>query len=407
MSFPVHPLGNIAELHDSLHQTPSYSDEGTPMVRVTDISMGYLDVSSCRKVDASTYLEFIKNHRPNVGDILFSRVGSYGNSCYVKVYEEFCLGQNTVCISANTKSMEPYFLYCLLNSNLLKNQIVSLATGASQKTISLESIRKLIVPTPPLPTQKKIASVLSAYDDLIENNERRIKILEEMAQSIYREWFVNYRFPGHENVRMVDSELGEIPEGWESMRLGSLVKDIRSGIDPSEADPNTPYVGLEHIPRKSMTLSDYGNIHSVSSNKLRFQQGDILFGKIRPYFHKVVIAPFAGICSSDTIVLRVNEPNMLPISLSTVFSEEFVAHSSATSQGTKMPRANWDVLSKYPVPVAPPTILQNFNDFFTNSINKCSLLVRENQNLRQTRDLLLPKLISEELDVEELDIVVV
>jgi type I restriction enzyme S subunit len=96
----------------------------------------------------------------------------------------------------------------------------------------------------------------------------------------------------------------------------------------------------------------------------------------------------------------------LPIALSCVFSEEFVAHASATSQGTKMPRANWDLLSKYPVPIAPNGVLSLFNDYITGTISKLSLLVRQNQNLRKTRDLLLPKLLSGQLDVEELDIVV-
>ena len=318
----------------------------------------------------------------------------------------YLVNQRVGIIRPQTDRCDANYVSYALSLEHYERILYGLGLGAGQPNVSAKQISQLELPFPSLPTQKKIASVLSAYDDLIENNERRIKILEEMAQSIYREWFVNYRFPGHENVRMVDSELGEIPEGWSSINLGSLVRDVRVGINPQEADPDTPYVGLEHIPRQRMTLSEYGDIHSVSSNKLRFQEGDILFGKIRPYFHKIVIAPFAGICSSDTIVLRVNEPNMLPISLSTVFSEEFVAHSSATSQGTKMPRANWDVLSKYPVPVAPSPILHSFNDFMTNAIQECSSLARKNQNLRETRDLVLPKLISGELDVEELDIAV-
>jgi len=158
-------------------------------------------------------------------------------------------------------------------------------------------LRSVSVVHPPLPTQRKIADILSAYDDLIENNTRRIAILEEMAQQLYQEWFVHFRYPGHENVPLVDSELGPIPEGWEVKRLGDIAREVRRSVDPSELDQETPYVGLEHIPRKSITLQEWGSIASVTSTKLKFCKGEILFGKIRPYFHKVIVAPFDGVTS--------------------------------------------------------------------------------------------------------------
>jgi type I restriction enzyme S subunit len=313
----------------------------------------------------------------------------------------YSLGRGVCSIAGKTYLDTKYLKYCL---DVYLESLLKLAGGGTFPNLRQQDIKDFLIPYPD--NRHKIASILTAYDDLIENNTRRIKILEEMAQNIYREWFVHFRYPGHEGVPMVDSELGQIPQGWEVKKLGELVHDIRSGIDPSTASHDTPYVGLEHIPRKSMTLTTWGDIGAVSSSKFRFQQGDILFGKIRPYFHKVVVAPFGGICSSDTIVLRATQADKLPIALSCVFSEEFVAHASATSQGTKMPRANWDLLSKYPVPIAPNGVLSLFNDYITGTISKLSLLVRQNQNLRKTRDLLLPKLLSGQLDVEELDIVV-
>jgi type I restriction enzyme S subunit len=213
--FPNCELGEIAELYDSLHQTPQYAAEGYPMIRVTDIRRGFVSTIDAVRVDEETYRQFSKKHRPQVGDILFSRVGSYGNSVYVNRDDDFCLGQNTVCISPQKSRIEPTFLYCALNSDNLRSQIESLVGGASQGTISLKSIRKLQVPIPPIQLQRRIAGILSAYDDLIENNQRRIKILEEMARSLYREWFVLFRFPGHDKVKMVPSTLGPIPKGWE------------------------------------------------------------------------------------------------------------------------------------------------------------------------------------------------
>ena len=311
------------------------------MVRVTDIRRGFLDLAPTMRVDALTHAEFTKRYQPKKGDILFSRVGSYGNSCYVQRTEPFCLGQNTVCVSPRRDQINPYYLYCCLNSDYVKGQIESLVGGASQPTISLANINKLSIPWPSPSIQGKIASILSAYDDLIENNTRRIKILEEMAQMIYREWFVNFRFPGHENVKLVESELGPIPEGWIPTRLGDLCSEKRRGVHPNDLDPNTPYIGLEHLPRKSIALGEWGRAGDVGSTKLRFNRGEILFGKIRPYFHKVGVAPVDGVASSDAIVIVPSEAVHFGAVVCCVSSEDFVLHATQTSQGTKMPRANW------------------------------------------------------------------
>jgi len=222
-----------------------------------------------------------------------------------------------------------------------------------------------------------------------------------MAQRLYREWFVNFRFPGHEKVRLVDSSLGKIPEGWEVVELGELAEQVRRGVDPTTVEPDTPYVGLEHIPRKSIALSDWGCAADVQSTKFLFRTGEILFGKIRPYFHKVAIAPLDGICSSDTIVIKEKDSRWFPVVLTTVSSERFIDEATRTSNGTKMPRANWDVLVKYPVPLPETAVLERFNQFVNDSLAQIHNLIFRNINLRQTRDLLLPKLISGELDVAE------
>jgi type I restriction enzyme, S subunit len=247
---------------------------------------------------------------------------------------------------------------------------------------------------PERPVQDRIVDILSAYDDLIEGNTRRIRILEEIAQIIYREWFVNFRFPGHENVRMVESDLGPIPKGWEPTRLGKRCSEARRGVDPSEIDPDTPYIGLEHLPRKSVALGEWGRAGDVGSTKLRFKRGEILFGKIRPYFQKVGVAPIDGVASSDAIVIVPSDPRYFSAVLCCVSSEDFVLHATQTSQGTKMPRANWDVLTKYPLPFPAGTLLDQFNGVVEPIVHLLQSLVFQTRNLRTTRDLLLPKLIS-------------
>ena len=257
---------------------------------------------------------------------------------------------------------------------------------------------------PSMQVQHKIATILSIYDNLIENNTHRIKILEDMAQTLYQEWFVHYRFPGHENVSMVESELGPIPQGWEVSQLGDLAESIRQNVKAGKVEQQSPYFGLEHLPRKSIALSDWDLVDAINSTKLIFKKNDILFGKIRPYFHKVGVAPLNGICSSDTIVIRSKRNEYFAYILSHVSSEYFINYATATSQGTKMPRANWEVLTKFPIVVPPFDILNRFNNVIQEIVCKIHNLIFSNINLRQTRDLLLPKLISGEIDVSDLDI---
>jgi type I restriction enzyme S subunit len=215
-----------------------------------------------------------------------------------------------------------------------------------------------------------------------------------MAQSLYREWFVHFRFSGHEGTAFVDSELGQIPEGWVVKKLGAIAEDVRRGIPKGKLSKETPYIGLEHIPRKSLALDDWELVTELGSNKLIFQPGEVLFGKIRPYFHKVSVAPFEGICSADTIVIKGKKSEHHSLVTAIVSSEAFVAHASATANGAKMPRANWKVLVDYPIVQPPEDLLKQFSSFFQKAIDQQQVLIRQNQNLRKTRDLLLPKLLT-------------
>ena len=245
---------------------------------------------------------------------------------------------------------DTFLLACLNNAN-----IKPFVTGAAQPKLSQSNLRLIEIPLPPLPTQRRIAGILSAYDELIENNQRRIRILEDMARSLYREWFVHFRYPGHESVPLVESPLGQIPQGWTVKKLSDIAEDMRRNIPKGPLDEPQPYVGLEHIPRRSLALDSWEVASELGSNKLVFKKGEVLFGKIRPYFHKVSIAPFDGLCSADTIVIRARQPEHYAIVVGCVSSDEFVAHATATSNGSKMPRANWRVKSKICCKFSPVT----------------------------------------------------
>ncbi len=198
-------LGEVCDLLDCLHKTPIYSSIGYPMVRVTDVKNGALDISNCLKVNATVYKDFLKGYKPKIGDIIFSRVGSFGNSSIVKKEIEFCIGQNTTLIIPY--GIDPFFTFYYLISSDARNQIDGLAGGSTQPTISMKSIREIILPFPPIPEQTAIASVLSSLDDKIDLLHRQNATLEKMAETLFRQWFVEEAKEEWEEVRIKDFDV--------------------------------------------------------------------------------------------------------------------------------------------------------------------------------------------------------
>ena len=198
---------------------------------------------------------------------------------------------------------------------------------------------------------------------------------------------------------MVDSELGEIPEGWFVGTLGDIAEPSGTGVNPKCVDRDTAYIGLDHMPRHSVALTDWGSAGSVSSNKSGFSKGDVLFGKLRPYFHKVGVAPVNGVCSTDIVVLTARMPELSAFVLACVSSPEFVSYTNQTSTGTKMPRTSWRSMSRYEAcRPAEPTV-EAFQRVAGPMLERIVASIHESRTLGALRDALLPKLVSGEMPV--------
>jgi type I restriction enzyme S subunit len=324
--------------------------------------------------------------------------GRYGTLGQVFFVESDYWPLNTSLYVQDFKGNDPRFIsYFLGTLNFGSQNAAGAVPGVNRNHLHAMDVR-----VPPLPIQQRIAGILSAYDELIENSQRRIKILESMARALYCEWFVHFRFPGHENQPRVASPLGEIPQGWEVKKLGEVAEDMRRNVPKGQLEEPRPFVGLEHIPRRSLALDAWETATELGSNKLEFKKGEILFGKIRPYFHKVSVAPFDGLCSADTIVIRARRPEHYACVVASVSSDAFVAEASATANGAKMPRANWDVLKKYQIVIPNSEVAGKFSALVTDILAQQQALIFQIQNLRRTRDLLLPRLLSGQIDVEAL-----
>ena len=321
--------------------------------------------------------------------VVIGRKGSLGTVHYI---EGPYWPHDTTLWSKDLKGNHPRFVYYFLHTLDLERYDV----GNSNPTLNRNHIHGLDITIPEYRIQERIADILSAYDDLIENNRRRIQLLEQAARLLYKEWFVHLRFPGHEHVTITDG----VPEGWEKVPLSELCTDVRESANPKDLPPDTAYIGLEHIPRRSITLNDWGMSSEVNSNKFKFAEGDILFGKIRPYFHKVGFALVDGIASSDAIVIRPTDSHLHHYVLFLLSSDEFVALASKTvREGSKMPRADWKFLLKSDFKRPSETLLSMFNDAVKPICGQLRNLALHSQQLTQARDLLLPRLMNGDVAV--------
>lgn len=369
-----------------------------------DVADGKINYDNARQITKADFIDTHRRTKLEPFDILITNSGTIGRMAVVpnsELTSRTTFQKSVAILKPIQHRVEPRFLYYRIHSDI--RRLTEFAGGTAQKNLLLRDLRGFPIKLPPLPVQRRIAGILSAYDELMENCQRRIRILEEMARALYREWFVHFRFPGHENVRRVDSPFGPIPKGWSVEKLGELAEDMRRNVPKGELDEPQPFVGLEHIPRRSLALDAWEMTTDLGSNKLEFKKGEVLFGKIRPYFHKVSVAPFDGLCSADTIVIRARRPKDYAFVVACVSSDDFVAHATATSNGSKMPRANWHVLEEYKVVIPPREIAARFSDLLCNAIAEQQTLIFKIQNLRRTRDLLLPRLLSGQvpLDVSE------
>ena len=381
---------------DGTHDTPKRVQSGFPLIKAKEIVSGQIDFSSCDQISETEHRKVIARSKPEIGDTLFTHIGaSLGAAAYVNTTREFSI-KNVALFKPNTAIIDSRYLYYLVVSPNFQSLAIGTRTGSAQPFLGLSQLRgHRIQYHSDLTMQRRIAGILSAYDELIENSQQRIKILESMARSLYREWFVNFRFPGHEKVKLVPSPLGDIPKGWEVKKLCKLISYNRRATKPGPHLDDRKYVPIDCIPSNSLALMEAKPIEEAQSSLQLFEQGDILFGAMRPYFHKVSIAPFAGVTRTTCFVFKPVRPEWHAFATMTVFEESTVAYANAHSQGATIPYAAWDgSLSEMSLVFPPMDLLLHFEKAVAPLIKQLSQSYFTFNNLRQTRDLLLPRLMS-------------
>ena len=319
-----------------------------------------------------------------------------------------CFPDSIVGFIADPEKADVRFVKYYINTIKFKMQNIS--RGTTQDNLSIDKLLTFDILAPPLPTQRKIAAILSAHDDLIENNTRRIKILEEMAQALYREWFVHFRFPGHEKVRMVDSPLGEIPEGWEVKKLSSLVETQYGYTESaSSVEVGPKFLRGMDINKRSYIQWDavpYCPINEEDYLKYKLNVGDILVIRMAdPGKVGIIEKNIDSVFASYLIRLRIESPNVVPYFLFYfMLSDRYQSYATGASTGTTRKSASAGVITDVEMIVPSYNLSGQFEDQVSEIRQMLNNLLEKNFNLRRTRDLLLPKLISGELNVENLGI---
>jgi type I restriction enzyme S subunit len=289
--------------------------------------------------------------------------------------------------------------------------------GSPIPSTTRAAVYMLDLELPPPSEQRAIARVLGTLDDKIELNRRMNETLEAIARAIFQSWFVDFdpvrakaegRNPGLPNHvtdlfpdGFEDSELGEIPVGWRVGTLGDVAINPRRGIQPNDINRSTPYIALEHMPRQRIALADWGVADGLESNKFEFRRGEILFGKLRPYFHKVGVAPVDGVCSTDMVVVAPKIEKWFGFVLGHASSTAFVEYTNAGSTGTKMPRTSWGEMARYPIVIPPVELAEAYSNQVQAIVKRVIASIHEARTLATLRDALLPRLISGEIRIPE------
>ncbi|MFG0466505.1 restriction endonuclease subunit S [Pseudomonas putida] len=401
--WPKYRIKDVCSVTSSTRiRSSEYQEDGVPFYRGKEIiekQRGALKVSTDIFIPRERFEEVRrKGGAPKAGELLLTSVGTLGVPYVVRDGEEFYFKDGNLTWFRGFQGLHGRYLYYWLLSPLGKAELKKCVIGSSQPAYTIVLLKEMEIDCPSLQIQHQITGILSAYDDLIENNTRRIEILEEMARRLYEEWFVQFRFPGHEGVEFKESELGLIPEGWGIQPLYD-VAEVTYGHPFKASQFNEDGVGLGIVRIRDIKAGEVKTYTSEEGKpKHLIENGDILIG-MDGQFH---MGKWAG--GQAWLVQRV--ARFRPIQVGRYFLflslERPIKHLENTIVGTTVAHLSAKDLQKLHVVVPEKAVLDAASAFLEPLYDLEMKLRRKNANLRAQRDLLIPKLISGEIDVSDI-----
>lgn len=406
MSWEKVKLNDIcSSIYDGDHNAPPKSDTGVPFVTISNIDAadGSIDFSNTAHVPNSYFESLKPERRPRPGDVLYSVVGSFGIPSLVKDQKPFVFQRHVAILRPNDR-IEPEYLYYSMKSRNFYHWADSIAIGAAQRTVTLGQLREKTIALPPLPVQSRIAGVLSAHDKLIENNRRQIKLLDEAARRLYKEWFVDLRFPGHETTPIHNGA----PEGWAKGSLLDLA-DVVRGCSYSS----------DQIVASNRTLINLGNLTPFGGFRFGYEksfsgkarpdqtvcQGDVVMGLteqatgLAGYAALLPCVPMDSVISADLVKLSPREgvPRLFVYAL--LQYGRLSALISPLANGTKIKHLRPESLPRAVALLPATALMKRYAEVVKPMFDKIALAQQQIVAAREARDRLLPKLMSGEIEV--------
>lgn len=403
MKWEIAKLGDISRniqtgpFGSQLHQS-DYSESGIPVVMPKDLVGGKISEESIARVD-KTHVERLCRHKIETGDILYSRRGDVGRCAYVTEKEVGWLcGTGCLRVTIDSEKADSRFVFFQLQHPDTVGWVEKHAVGATMLNLNTTILSSVPIRLPALESQKRIANVLSAYDDLIENNQKQIKLLEEAAQRLYKEWFVDLRFPGHENTKIVDG----VPEGWNWCKVRDIA-DINSSALPKNYKENfIDYVDLGSVRCGHIETRTRYNLNEAPGRARRCSKdGDIIWGMVRPNLkaYALVMNPKATDVFSTGFAVLSAEKVPYSYLYCAVTQEKFVGYLVNATNGAAYPAVKPIHFEEADILKPDDKILEQFHGVANSIFRKIEALENQNHNLSEARDLLLPKLMSGEVEV--------
>ncbi len=401
-------------VRDGTHDSPKQTLTGRYLITSRHIVGNRVDLAQAYTISEKDFEEINKRSKVDIWDVLITMIGTVGEVCLVTSDPTYAI-KNIGLFKSKNEILGKY-LFHYLRSPAAKQHIQSLLRGTTQAYIPLAELRKFPILVPINRNLiSSVVNILSPLDEKIEVNRQMNETLESMARAVFKDWFVDFgpvraKIEGRKPPGLADDiaklfpeklDLEGMPEGWKIRSLGDIAESAGVSVKPSDVSDETPYIGLEHMPRRSIALDQWGKASKVTSGKLSFRRGDFLFGKLRPYFHKVGIAPINGICSTDIVVLRAKKPAASALVACCISQDDFVAYTNQTSGGTKMPRTSWELMSRYKIALSTDGIIEAFETVTQPLLDRIVSNVLESTTLASLRDLLLPKLMSGEIRLKD------
>ena len=399
MSWNSVKLGELYTVHNGLSKGSKFFGSGYPFLTFSTVFNNYFIPPELDSFVQSSEAER-QNYSIKRGDVFLTRTSEtsdeLGMSCVaLKDYPNATYNGFTKRMRPFTDRVLPEFIGYYMRMPSFRGEFLAFSTMTTRASLKNEDLLGLQIRLPEKETQKRIADILSAYDNLVENNQKQIKLLEEAARRLYKEWFVDLRFPGYEDTPIVDG----VPEGWTLGELGDIAIDSGKKEKKEHRGQYQYYLPIDCLPKRSLAYTDKNDITLAESSLVAFVPNDILFGAMRPYFHKVVVARDKGLTRTTCFVINSKMPAYWAYLLLLLFSKDTVDYATQISVGTTMPYVRWKDFIHMPTLIPPEEKCDAFQAIVLPMIERISCLAVSSERLIQARDHLLPKLMSGEIEV--------